>query len=84
VPRTEADLGDVHLHHAVAVVGAAPLVKAPAARSLVGVQDPFDPGDGLAGQMVRLAKDFEKSIATAVAWIMIASVKLITRRLKRA
>ena len=32
----------------------------------------------------RLAKDFEKSIATAVAWIMIASVKLITRRLTRA
>ena len=32
----------------------------------------------------RLAKDFEKSIATAVAWIMIASVKLITKRLTRA
>ena len=32
----------------------------------------------------RLAKDFEKSITTAVAWIMIASVKLITRRLTRA
>ena len=32
----------------------------------------------------RLAEDFEKSIATAVAWIMIASVKFITRRLTRA
>src|SRR6266511_1933426 len=32
----------------------------------------------------RLAKDFEKSVTTAVAWIMIASVKLITRRLTRA
>ena len=32
----------------------------------------------------RLAEDFEKSITTAVAWIMIASVKLITRRLTRA
>lgn len=31
----------------------------------------------------RLAKDFEKSIATAVAWIMIASVKLIMRRVAR-
>ena len=32
----------------------------------------------------RLAKDFEKSITTAAAWIMIASVKLITKRLTRA
>jgi transposase len=32
----------------------------------------------------RLAKDFEKSIVIAAAWIMIASVKLITRRLTRA
>ena len=36
------------------------------------------------GRNRRLAKDFENSITTAVAWIMIASVKLITRRLTRA
>ena len=32
----------------------------------------------------RLAKDFEKSIASATAWVMIASVQLLTRRLARA
>lgn len=31
----------------------------------------------------RLAKDFEKSIASAQCWIMIASVKLLSRRLAR-
>lgn len=32
----------------------------------------------------RLAKDFEASIASALAWLMIASVKLLSRRLARA
>lgn len=32
----------------------------------------------------RLAKDFERSIESATAWIWIASVKLLTRRLARA
>jgi transposase len=32
----------------------------------------------------RLAKDFEASIESAVAWLLIASVKLLTRRLARA
>jgi transposase len=32
----------------------------------------------------RLAKDFEASIESAVAWVMIASVKLIMRRVARA
>ena len=32
----------------------------------------------------RLAKDFEASIASATAWIMIASIQLLTRRLARA
>ena len=32
----------------------------------------------------RLAKDFEATIASATAWLMIASVKLLTRRLARA
>ena len=32
----------------------------------------------------RLAKDFEASIESALAWLMIASVKLVTRRLARA
>ena len=31
----------------------------------------------------RLAKDFEASIASAEAWIMIANVKLLSRRLAR-
>ena len=31
----------------------------------------------------RLAKDVEKSIASAEAWIMIAHIRLITRRLAR-
>jgi transposase len=31
----------------------------------------------------RLAKDFEASIASAQAWLMIASVKLLSRRLAR-
>src|ERR1051326_2727165 len=31
----------------------------------------------------RLAKDFEATIASAVIWIMIASVKLLSRRLAR-
>ncbi|MCH4560991.1 IS5/IS1182 family transposase, partial [Mesorhizobium jarvisii] len=30
-----------------------------------------------------LAKDFEKSVASAEAWIMIAHIRLITRRLSR-
>ena len=29
----------------------------------------------------RLAKDFEASIDSALAWLMIASVKLLTRRI---
>lgn len=32
----------------------------------------------------RLAKDFENTIASATAWVMIASVQLLTRRLARA
>ena len=36
------------------------------------------------GRNRRLAKDFEKTIASAVAWIMLASIRLLTRRLARA
>lgn len=32
----------------------------------------------------RLAKDFEATIASATAWVMIASIQLLTRRLARA
>ena len=32
----------------------------------------------------RLAKDFEASVESAVAWLLIASVKLLSRRLARA
>ena len=36
------------------------------------------------GRNRRLAKDFEASIASAEAWIMIASIRLLSRRLARA
>ena len=36
------------------------------------------------GRNRRLAKDFEASIASAEAWFMIASVRLLSRRLARA
>jgi putative transposase len=36
------------------------------------------------GRNRRLAKDFEKTIASAEAWILMASVKLLSRRLARA
>ena len=36
------------------------------------------------GRNRRLAKDFETTIASAEAWVMIASVRLLTRRLARA
>ena len=36
------------------------------------------------GRCRRLAKDFEKTIASAEAWIMMASIRLLSRRLGRA
>jgi putative transposase len=36
------------------------------------------------GRNRRLAKDFEKTIASAEAWLMLASVQVLTRRLARA
>jgi len=36
------------------------------------------------GRNRRLAKDFEATIASAEAWLMVASVRLLTRRLARA
>jgi putative transposase len=36
------------------------------------------------GRNRRLAKDFETSIASAEAWVLIASIRLLTRRLARA
>jgi putative transposase len=36
------------------------------------------------GRNRRLAKDFEKTIASAEAWIMIASIRVLSRRLARA
>jgi putative transposase len=36
------------------------------------------------GRNRRLAKDFERTIASAEAWIMIASIRVLTRRLARA
>jgi len=36
------------------------------------------------GRNRRLAKDFEQTIASSEAWIMIASVRLMSRRLARA
>lgn len=36
------------------------------------------------GRCRRLAKDFEKSIASAEAWVLMAHIRLLTRRLARA
>ncbi len=36
------------------------------------------------GRNRRLAKDFERTIASAEAWFLIASVRLLSRRLARA
>ena len=36
------------------------------------------------GRSRRLAKDFEATIASATAWVMIASIRLLSRRLARA
>ena len=36
------------------------------------------------GRCRRLAKDWEKSIASAEAWIYVAHIRLLTRRLARA
>lgn len=36
------------------------------------------------GRCRRLAKDFEASIASAVAWVFVAHIRLLTRRLARA
>ena len=35
------------------------------------------------GRNRRLAKDFERRVETAVAWILVAHIKLLTRRLAR-
>jgi putative transposase len=39
---------------------------------------------GWFGRCRRLAKDFEKTIASAEAWIMMASIRVLSRRLARA
>jgi putative transposase len=36
------------------------------------------------GRNRRLAKDFERTIASAEAWLLIASIRLLSRRLARA
>jgi putative transposase len=36
------------------------------------------------GRSRRLAKDFERSIASATAWLFLASIRLLSRRLARA
>ena len=36
------------------------------------------------GRNRRLAKDFEKTIESAEAWLLIASIQLLTRRIARA
>ena len=36
------------------------------------------------GRNRRLAKDFERTIASQTAWVLLASVQLLTRRLARA
>lgn len=36
------------------------------------------------GRCRRLAKDFERSIESAQAWVFIANIRMLTRRLARA
>ena len=36
------------------------------------------------GRCRRLAKDFEKTIASAEAWILVANLRLLTRRLEKS
>ncbi|HEY9549340.1 MAG TPA: IS5/IS1182 family transposase, partial [Kiloniellaceae bacterium] len=36
------------------------------------------------GRCRRLAKDFEATIATATAWLLLAHIRLLSRRLARA
>ncbi|HYU14215.1 MAG TPA: IS5/IS1182 family transposase, partial [Stellaceae bacterium] len=36
------------------------------------------------GRSRRLAKDFEASIASATAWLLLANLRLLSRRLARA
>jgi transposase len=36
------------------------------------------------GRCRRLAKDFEATIASAVAWVLVAHIRTLTRRLARA
>ena len=36
------------------------------------------------GRRRRLAKDFEKTVASAEAWVYIANIRLLTRRIARA
>ena len=36
------------------------------------------------GRSRRLAKDFERTIASATAWLLLASIRLLPRRLARA
>ncbi len=38
----------------------------------------------LTGRCRRLAKDFERSIESAQAWVLIANIRMLTRRLARA
>jgi hypothetical protein len=38
----------------------------------------------LLGRCRRLAKDFEATIASAVAWALIAHIRILTRRIVRA
>ncbi|MNP96654.1 hypothetical protein D3C85_92410 [compost metagenome] len=54
MPAAKTDLGDVHLDHLRAVVGAAIGVELAATRTLVAVQDLFDVLDGFLGQMIEL------------------------------
>lgn len=54
MPGAEADLGDVHLDHVLAVIGATVGVELPTAGALVAVQDLFDVLDGFLGQVIEL------------------------------
>src|ERR1700691_152394 len=52
----QSDFGDMHLNHALSIVGAPSGVKTATARTLVGVEDLLDGNDCFLGQMIQLQK----------------------------
>ncbi len=56
MPGAKADFGNMHLHHAAAIIRAAPGVEPPPARPFIRVQNGLDGGDRLLGQMIEVSE----------------------------